>query len=101
MKTRVERSSAMFIQGDLQAVFDALFTVGAIDPVLKMDWSKITSEAVQNPMIQAAINTINSCEGDRQMLVQKLHALDSKAVNYIAVEVAREFAEFTSRSELH
>jgi hypothetical protein len=91
----------MFIQGDLQAVFDALFTFGAIDPVLKMDWAKITSEALKNPKIQAAIESINECAGNRQMLVQKLHTLDSNAVNYIAVEVAREFAEFTSRSELH
>ena len=92
----------MFIQGDLQAVFVALFTVGAIDPVLKMDWSKISDEAAKNQTaMNKAIYALNNCRGDRMALVSQLHTFDSKIVNYIAVEVAREFAEFTSRSELH
>lgn len=92
----------MFIQGDLQAVFDALFTVGAIDPVLKMDWAKISDEASRNQStMNKAITAINKCAGDRQALVEKLHTFDTQVVNFIAVEVAREFAEFTSRSELH
>ena len=92
----------MLIQGDLQAVFDALFTVGAIDPVLKMDWSKITNEASQNPsMMEEAVQAINGCAGDRGALVTQLNGLDTKAVHFIAVEVAREFAEFTSRSQIH
>ena len=92
----------MFIQGDLQAVFDALFSVGAIDPVLKMDWSEITKEATQNQNdMKIAFENINDCRGDRKKLIEKLHTFSSSTVNYIAVEVAREFAEFTSRSELH
>ena len=92
----------MFIQGDLQAVFDALYAVGAIDPVLKMDWSKITTEASRNQVrMDEAITALNSCAGDRKSLVTKLNLLEPAVVNFIAVEVAREFAEFTSRSELH
>lgn len=92
----------MFIQGDLQAVFDALFTVGAIDPVLKMDWSKVTHDATKNQKkVNEAFVALNNCAGDRHKLVQQLHAFDQKVVSYIAVEVAREYAEFTSRSELH
>ncbi len=30
----------MYLQGNLQAVFDALYHLGVIDPVLKMDWNK-------------------------------------------------------------
>ena len=92
----------MFIQGDLQAVFDALFTLGVIDPVLKMDWSRITNEATKNQsQVDAAMTAINSCGGDRDSLVKKINTLDQKVIHFIAVEVAREFAEFTSRSELH
>jgi hypothetical protein len=92
----------MFIQGDLQAVFDALFTVGAIDPVLKMDWSQITTEATKHQkVVNEAITAINDCCGDRGLIAQRLHTLEPRAVQFIAVEVAREFAEFTSRSELH
>jgi len=92
----------MFIQGDLQAVFDALFSIGAIDPVLQMDWSKITEDATKNQAnLKVAFDVINSCDGDKSKLVEKLHLFEPQTVRYIAVEVAREFAEFTSRSELH
>ena len=39
----------MFIQGNLQVVFDALYSVGAIDPVLGMDWEIINSEMSKSP----------------------------------------------------
>jgi len=92
----------MFLQGDLQAVFDALYSIGAIDPVLKLDWEQVTNEMAQNPQIvMQAMETINSCAGDKTLLVQSLHMMDTRAVNYIAMEVAREFVEFQDRSCLH
>lgn len=92
----------MFLQGDLQTVFDALYTVGAIDPVLKMDWNEITKDMMGQPQILSdAFQTINSCKGNRDLLVQKLHTMDPRSVNYIAMEVAREFCEFQDRTELH
>lgn len=93
----------MFLQGDLQAVFDALYTIGAIDPVLKMDWDQVTNEMAENPqLVVEAMEVVNSCHGDQKLLVQKLHMMDSRAVNYIAMEVAREFVEFQDRSsDLH
>jgi len=92
----------MFIQGDLQAVFDALYSVGAIDPVLKMDWGKITKEAAKNQVLMNdAITALNNCAGDRKSLVKHLNQFEPRVINFIAVEVAREFAEFTSRSDLH
>ncbi|PIS10260.1 MAG: cytochrome [Bdellovibrio sp. CG10_big_fil_rev_8_21_14_0_10_47_8] len=92
----------MFIQGDLQALFDALYEVGAIDPVLKMDWSQVTSEMARNQNILTdTVRLINSCSGDRELLVQKLKFMDGKSLNYLAMEVAREFAEFQDRKELH
>lgn len=92
----------MFIQGDLQAVFDALFSVGAIDPVLNSDWHEIAREMETHPELYSqALRTVNACAGDKDQLVEKLMLLDRQAVNFIAVEVAREFAEFTDRKELH
>ena len=41
----------MFIQGNLQALFDALYEVGAIDPILKLDWSEVTEEMARNQLI--------------------------------------------------
>ena len=92
----------MFLQGDLQIVFDALYSIGAIDPVLKLDWNAVTREMMDNPQIMSdAFRMINSCRGDKDLIVQKLHMMDPKSVNYIAMEVAREFCEFQDRKDLH
>jgi hypothetical protein len=91
-----------FLQGDLQALFDALYSVGAIDPVLKMDWTEVTAEMMKDySLMQNAVNVINACQSNPTLLIEKMHALDSKSLNFIAVEVAREFAEFQDRKELH
>ncbi len=92
----------MFLQGDLQVVFDALYSVGAIDPVLKLDWNEVTKEMMANPQILSdAFQSINGCRGDKDLLIQKLHKMDPRSVNYIAMEVAREFCEFQDRKDLH
>jgi hypothetical protein len=92
----------MFIQGDLQALFDALYEVGAIDPVLKMDWSQVTDEMSRNQnVLKDLFKLVNACRGDRELLIQKLKFMDEKSIHYLAMEVAREFAEFQDRKELH
>ncbi len=91
----------MFLQGDLQAVFDALFSVGAIEPVLKMNWSNMTEKMEKNPnQVRRACNQVNACHGNRHQLVQKLSEMDNELVNYIALEVAREFCEYQERTNL-
>ena len=92
----------MFLQGNLQVVFDALYEVGAIDPVLKMDWQKILDSMANNPQqMSLAFTEINSCRGDKDKLITKLHQMDPQSINYIAMEVAREFCEFQDRKDLH
>lgn len=92
----------MFIQGNLQAVFDALYTVGAIDPVLGMDWEKINLEMNNSPqLVNRACASINACFGDPKLLVETLRSLEPKLLNFVALEVAREFCEFQDRKELH
>jgi hypothetical protein len=97
-----KKENMMFIQGDLQALFDALYEVGAIDPVLKMDWAQVSEEmSDQTHILDDAFRLINSCSGDRELLIQKLKFMDNKSLSYVAMEVAREFAEFQDRKELH
>lgn len=92
----------MFLQGDLQPVFDALFAVGAIDPVLKMDWNELTDEMNREPhRKKVAFSKVNSCHGDYNELVNLLYKMDSKSVTFVALEVAREFCEFQDRKDLH
>jgi hypothetical protein len=92
----------MFIQGNLQVVFDALYSVGAIDPVLGMDWEIINKEMTKSPQV---VNTlcarINACQGDKDQLIETFKTLEPKLLNYVALEVAREFCEFQDRKELH
>lgn len=92
----------MFIQGNLQVVFDALYSVGAIDPVLGMDWEVINNEMSKSPkVVNALCAQINACQGDKDQLINTFKTLEPKLLNYVALEVAREFCEFQDRKELH
>lgn len=92
----------MFLQGDLQAVFDALYSVGAIDPVLKLDWDSVNRQMEENPhLVHAACTEINSCRGDIEEMVKRLRGMDERSVHFVALEVAREFCEAQDRKSLH
>ena len=92
----------MFIQGDLQVVFDALYTIGAIDPVLNADWSQINKEMMKKPhVVQHLCGALNACAGDKSLLVKTLLNMDKRSLEFVAIEVAREFSEFQERTELH
>lgn len=97
-----QQEVAMFIQGDLQVVFDALYSVGAIDPVLGMDWEKINTEMNKQPqVVNNLCSRINACRGDKTLLVETFRTLEPNLLNFVALEVAREFCEFQDRKELH
>lgn len=92
----------MFIQGDLQVVFDALYAIGAIDPVLKMDWEKLNSEMASNPvLVNRLCDYVNACRGDKNQLIQAFQKMDEKSLSFVALEVAREFSEFQERKAIH
>jgi hypothetical protein len=92
----------MYLQGNLQLVFDALFTVGAIDPILRMDWQEVTNQMEKEPaVLQFACRSMNDCGGSVQRMVETLRKMDPKALNFLALEVAREFCEFQDRKTLH
>ena len=92
----------MYIQGNLQVVFDALYTIGAIDPVLKADWEVINREMEKNPhKLKTICQEINGCRGDVKMITDLLRNSEMKTVEFLALEVAREFSEFQDRKQLH
>lgn len=92
----------MFLQGNLQNVFDALYTLGAIDPVLKLDWQKMNCD-FENHMdnVYNSFRKINSCSHHFGTLLQEMEKMDTKTLQYLAMEVAREFCEYQDRSSLH
>ena len=92
----------MYLQGNLQMVFDALFYLGAIDPVLKLDWSAAMEELPNHfDEVSSLLQRVNSSQGNFQKLLSELAQVDESTLNYLAMEVAREFADFHSRDSLH
>lgn len=92
----------MFIQGNLQIVFDALYDMGVIDPVLDLDWKSALDELPKHyDNFHSAIGIVNTHQGDLTDLITQLRSFDEKTLGYVAMEVAREFADFHSREELH
>jgi hypothetical protein len=92
----------LHLQGDLQSVFDTLYELGVIEPVLDMDWKPSLEEiSVGSPKLLRAIRIVNSCGTDRIMLRSELSKLDPRTLEILAMEVAREYAEFQTRPELH
>jgi len=92
----------MYLQGDLQAVFDALYHMGVIDPVLEMDWSNALSEMTNDVTeFEKIVEVANMFQSDTEALMKQLERFDDQALGYLAMEVAREFADFHSRESLH
>lgn len=92
----------MYLQGNLQAIFDALYHIGVIDPVLEMDWGKALDqmEAHVDDFFQV-LNIANSYQDDMEQLMSNLKKFDQKTLSYLAMEVAREYADYHSRETLH
>ena len=90
------------LQGDLQAVFDALYDLGVIEPVLAMDWrTRLLEMENGSPQLQTAIRAVNECGPDKARLTNKLNGMDRDALEMLAMEVAREYADYHTRSDLH
>lgn len=92
----------MFIQGDIQVVFDALYSLGVIDPVLKSDWTMTEKEMQKKrAKVRDIISSVNQCNNSFAEILKVLSAFDQEALSFLALEVARELAESQSRKTLH
>ena len=92
----------MLLQGNLQAVFDALLGLGVIDPVLEMDWQEAMSHRpTEYPELEQAVEIANEFNSDPRILEAKLGMFDDETLSYLAMEVAREYADFHWRKILH
>ena len=92
----------MFLQGNLQRVFDALYQMGLIEPVLEMNWSDALDEIKDDPApLSRVVTVVNTHSGTAEDLVDALVCFDDKELSFLAMEVAREFADFHSRNQVH
>ncbi len=91
----------MYLQGSLQTMFDALFHMGVIDPVLEMDWDNALDEMLENmEEYSEVISVANTHQNNMDSLMLELEKFDEKTLGYLAIEVAREFADYHSREEI-
>lgn len=92
----------MLLQGDLQKVFDALYHLGVIDPVLEMDWRLEYAAIEQNPgSLSRLVERVNSTLGDYQTLMQNLSEYPAKDLQHLAILVAGELASYQGVTTLH
>ena len=92
----------MYLQGNLQTVFDALYHMGEIDPVLEMDWNQALDQMPSYADGFFEVLTIaNTCQEDSQEMMSLLKKFDQQTLSYLAMEVAREYADYHSRETLH
>jgi hypothetical protein len=92
----------MHLQGDLQVVFDALYNMGIIEPILQKDWATdLTEMRHDRGRLEQIILVVNSCIGDSRQLMYQLEKFDKQSLDCLAMEVARELANFHAREKLH
>lgn len=92
----------MLLQGDLQKVFDALYHLGVIDPVLEMDWGKEFAAIEKDPYQLAEIITVvNTTMGNYQELMGQLQKFNSKDLGHLAMMVAKELVGFHTNQVIH
>jgi hypothetical protein len=92
------------LQGDLQTVFDALYEMGVIEPVLNMDWKPMLGEIESgkaNHTLSRVLRIANGCGKNRGQLITELGRLEKKELEILAMEVAREYAGYHTREQLH
>ena len=101
-KNHVAGKIIMYLQGNLQQVFDALYKMGVIGLVLESDWVKeIENFSGHYINYVDAIKIVNGHQGDVDRLMEELKTFDGRTLNYLAMEVAREFVNFHSRKVIH
>ena len=92
----------MFLQGDLQKVFDALYHMGVIDPVLEMDWGVEFSAIEQDPRnLIDVVKVVNESQGDVGDLMDELQTFCNQDLSQLAMLVAKELAGFQTNETLH
>jgi hypothetical protein len=94
--------NTMYLQGNLQQIFDALYHMGVIDPVLEMDWGNALDQMddYADEFFQV-LDVVNASQEDMEILISNLKKFDQQTLSYLAMEVAREYADYHSRETLH
>ena len=72
----------LYLQGQLQVVFDALYELGVIDPVLQTDWSRAISELPRHRKdYEKALEIINTTQETVNDLIHHLKDLSPRSLS--------------------
>ncbi|MBE8163431.1 MAG: hypothetical protein HAW63_05540 [Bdellovibrionaceae bacterium] len=84
----------MYLQGNLELLFNALDSMSCIDEVLQMDWQLFLNKAKRHRKeCDKAVDIVNSCDSDPTKLKVALEAFPSLILKYLAIEVGLEMLE--------
>ena len=90
----------MYLQGNLQDWFEALYQVGVIQRLLDLDWRNLQSYREENKeKCGALMRRLNPLTLGQKLEV--LAQLSSLEQNLIALEVAYEFVQYENKPQLH
>ena len=89
-----------FISGDLDRMFTVLYEMGRIEPLLKKDWQELLKKQEGRwTEISSAMKTLNTLTNLRDMR-QFFESLPDPVIDAVAIEVAKELAEFQGRDSM-
>ena len=67
-----------------------------------MNWSDALDEMKDDPIpVNRVVTVVNTHSGSAEDLADALTCFDEKELSYLAMEVAREFADYQTRENLH
>jgi hypothetical protein len=92
----------MRLSGNLQAYYDALDEMGIIDPLLKTDWSELnTLRFLRYSDFEKLIDKMNQLNSAKEKIKKELIAYDAQMIQFFAMEVAKEYAEYHKEKQTH
>ncbi len=92
----------MKLSGDLQTYYDALDEMGIIDPLLKSDWKQLdTLRYLRFTDFEKLIFKMNQLSSTKDQIKKELISYDAQMIQFFAMEVAKEYADYHKDKQTH
>lgn len=84
----------MYLQGNLDLLFNVLDSMNCIDEVLHLDWQSFLHKAKPHQgECNKAVEIVNQCDSDPVRLEKALSKFPSMVLKYLAIEVGLEMLQ--------
>ena len=92
----------MKLSGNLQDYYDVLDEMGVLDHLMKSDWSHLDAiKGSRSSEFNKFINIINRVGTKKEEIKKQLVSYDSQIIQFFAMEVAKEYADFQNNKLAH